>query len=165
MAPSTQLPSATDVATAMQLLRVLVAALSRSARSIEAQTGTTNAQLFVLRQLASDDSLSVTDLAERAHTLQGTMSTVVARLVQAGLVRKVRSPSDGRRVLLSLTARARRLLARAPAPPTEMVLESLAALTGAEVSSLVDGLQALIDSMGLAAEEVPMLFEEPRSPD
>ena len=153
-------PSDNDVAAAMQLLRVLVAALSRSARTIEAQTGVTNAQLFVLRQLAADGTLSVTDLARNAHTLQGTMSTVVARLGRAGLVKKIRSPDDGRRAVLSLTPKGRQLLARAPAPPTEAVLASLASLSLIDVRCLTDGLQALIASMGLKIEEAPMLFED-----
>lgn len=165
MPRSAQQPAAGDVANAMRLLRVLVAALGRSARGIEAQTGITNAQLFVLRQLGADNTLSVTELAEKAHTLQGTMSTVVARLVRAGLIRKARSADDGRRALLSLTAKGRRILARAPAPPTEAVLTSLASLSATEVRCLIDGLQALVDSMDLSVEEAPMLFEDSGPPD
>lgn len=144
----------------MQLLRVFVAALTRSARTVEAQTGVTNAQLFVLRQLAADETLSVTGLAARAHTLQGTMSTVVARLARAGLVKKARSAADGRRAVLSLTTKGQQLLARAPAPPTEAVLAGLASLSPVDVRCLRDGLRALTGTMDLKVEEAPMLFED-----
>jgi DNA-binding MarR family transcriptional regulator len=160
MARSIPRPPGDDVAVAMNQLRLLVGSLTRSARSIEAQTGITNAQLFVLRQLGDDDTLSVSDLARGAHTLQGTMSTVVARLVRAGLVKKRRSVADGRRAVLSLTPRGRRLLADAPAPPTEAVLNGLTALAPRAVRRLTEGLQALIDSLGLKAVATPMLFEE-----
>jgi DNA-binding MarR family transcriptional regulator len=162
MAGSRDHRSAVHVSQAMQLLRALVAALTSSARSIESGTGITNAQLFVLRQLATDSTLSVSDLATRAHTLQGTMSTVVARLAAAGFVKKVQSTVDRRRAVLSVTPKGRRTLARAPAPPTEAVLASLAALTSHELRSLTRGLGALAASLGLRADEPPMLFEESR---
>jgi DNA-binding MarR family transcriptional regulator len=151
-----------NVSDAMQLLRALVAALTSSARSIEARTGITNAQLFVLRQLAVHPTLSVSDLATRAHTLQGTMSTVVARLATAGFIKKVRSTEDRRRAVLSVTPKGQRTLARAPAPPTEAVLASLALLSPNELQRLTAGLGALVASLGLKVDDVPMLFEESR---
>jgi len=154
--------SSSEVSDAMQLLRALVAAISSSARSIEAQTGITNAQLFVLRQLATDSTLSVSDLAIRAHTLQGTMSTVVARLAAAGFVKKIRSTEDRRRAVLSVTSKGERTLARAPAPPTEAVLASLASLESDDLQRLTDGLRALALALDLKTDEAPMLFEESR---
>ena len=162
MARSPAHQSDRNVPDAMQLLRALVAALTSSARTIEAQTGITNAQLFVLRQLAADATLSVGDLAGKAHTLQGTMSTVVARLVAAGFVKKVRSTEDRRRAVLSVTPKGRRTLDRAPAPPTEAVLAGLASLASGDLQRLTRGLRALAVSLDLKTNEVPMLFEESR---
>src|SRR5579864_7719256 len=88
--------SASVRAQALEHVRTLVGALSHSARAVERRTGVTNAQLFILQQLAEAESLSVNDLAARARTQQSTVSIVVARLVGAGFAAKRRSAADGR---------------------------------------------------------------------
>src|ERR1700674_3612218 len=59
--------------TALTAIRVLVGGLRQSARGIERRTGATNAQIFLLQQLAAEPRLSVNDLAERARTNQSTV--------------------------------------------------------------------------------------------
>lgn len=151
---------------AIRGLRALVAALGRSARTVETRTGFTNAQLFLLRQLATADAMSVNDLAFRAHTNQSTVSSVLGRLVRAGLVTRVRAADDGRRAEVSLTTAGRKLLRRAPTPPTESLFDALEALTDPEARALAAGLVALLRVLGLELEEPPMLFEDaaPRTP-
>jgi DNA-binding MarR family transcriptional regulator len=151
-----------DATTALNALRILVAALSQSARAVEAHTGVTNAQLFVLRQLATAPTLSVNDLAERTRTRQNTVSSVVGRLVRAGLVAKVRSAADARRAALSLTPRGRRILAKAPASPTETLITGFDALAPRQLQGLARGLTALVDALDLNVDDAPMLFEDPR---
>ena len=146
-------------AAALDHLRTLISALTHSARAVERSTGITNAQLFLLQQLASTDALSVNDLAARARTQQSTVSIVVARLVRAGLAAKRKSPDDGRIAIISLTPRGRRLLAHAPAPPTSALLGAIEALTERDVRALADGLHALVNELDLAPPAVTMLFE------
>lgn len=145
---------------ALRALRALVAALSRSARSIEWRTGFTNAQLFLLRQLAAADRLSVNELAARARTNQSTVSSVLGRVVRAGLVDRARSPQDRRRVALSLTSKGRRLVRRAPTPPTSALFHALESLTDAHARALAEGLGALLVALGLEPDGSPMLFED-----
>ncbi|HEY2848984.1 MAG TPA: MarR family winged helix-turn-helix transcriptional regulator [Gemmatimonadaceae bacterium] len=151
-------PSAVRVA-ALERVRTLISALSHSARAVERSTGVTNAQLFLLQQLASADSLSVNDLAARARTQQSTVSIVVARLVRAGLAVKRRSAADGRIAAISLTTRGRRLLAHAPAPPTSLLLGAIEALSDREARALADGVRALVRALDVSLPEVTMLFE------
>jgi DNA-binding MarR family transcriptional regulator len=145
---------------ALRALRSFVASLSRSARAIESRTGFTNAQLFLLRQLATTDALSVNELAERARTNQSTVSIVLGRIERAGLVRRTRAPDDARRARVSLTAKGRRLLRRAPTPPTSALFDALESLTDHEARSLATGLSALLAALGLKPEQAPMLFED-----
>ncbi len=140
-------------------VRTLISALSHSARAVERSTGVTNAQLFLLQQLAESDSLSVNDLAARARTQQSTVSIVLARLVRAGLAAKRKSQIDGRIAVISLTPKGRRLLKHAPAPPTTALLRAVESLTEREARGLATGLDALVRSLDLAAPEVTLLFE------
>ena len=150
------------VANVMNAIRTLVAALSQSARAVERDTGVTNAQLFVLRELAEHAPLSINDIAARAMTLQSTASLLVTRLVNLGLVRRTADENDARRALITLTARGKRIVERAPEPPTTQVLRALRKLPPETRSRLDDALTQLLDSMGLPRTESPPLFE--RSP-
>jgi DNA-binding MarR family transcriptional regulator len=157
--PRRRRSSAVVRAEALERVRTLVSTLSHSARAVERSTGVTNAQLFILQQLAEAESLSVNDLAARARTQQSTVSIVVARLVRAGLAAKRRSAEDGRIAAVSLTPKGRRLLAHAPAPPTAALLHAIEELSDREARSLAEGLRSLIGALDLSPPEVTMLFE------
>lgn len=149
----------TDRAASLRMIRALVASLDFSAREVEATTGITNAQLFVLRQLAAEDHPSVNQLAERLHARQNTVSALLTRLVAAGLVQREQSPLDGRRAVLSLTREGRRLLKRAPRPPAELLIDALDQMSLREVRALTSGLLPLVTRLGLQPEFAPLLFE------
>jgi DNA-binding MarR family transcriptional regulator len=153
-------PSEREVAQVMRHLRVLVAALGRSARRIEQRTGLTNAQLFILRQLA-DEERSINELAALALTKQSAVSLVVSRLERDRLVRRARSTTDARRVMVSLTVAGRRILRTAPEPPTARLLRTLHRLSRDEVRGLDVGLGALVHGMGADRVVPTMLFEAP----
>jgi DNA-binding MarR family transcriptional regulator len=146
-------------ALALERVRTLISALSHSARGVERSTGVTNAQLFLLQQLAEADSLSVNDLAARARTQQSTVSIVVARLVRAGLATKRKSVDDGRIAAVSLTPKGRRLVGYAPASPAAALLRAIEELSDREACALGDGLGALIGALDLSPPAVTMLFE------
>lgn len=148
---------------ALQLLRVLVDALTSSARAVEERTGVTNAQLFLLQTLAADGPLGIGELAARARTQSSTVSIVIGRLVRARLVRKSRGGEDGRRAIVTLTAAGRRLAARAPVAPTARVIAALDALDPREARGLVGGLEILVRGLEPSATAAPMLFEARRA--
>ncbi len=156
--PST--PSSTARAAALQGIRALVATLSRSARTVEQRTGITNAQLFLLRELAVEGALTINELAARALTGQSTVSSVVTRLEQRGLVGRERSSADGRVVTVTLTPSGRRLLQRAPEPATVRLLRVLSALRTAELRTVARALTLLNERLGVGGVESGMLFEE-----
>jgi DNA-binding MarR family transcriptional regulator len=156
MSRSTQ---ATAQEAVFRALRALIGALSRSARTIEARTGVSNAQVFVLQQLQAEEALGINALAARARTGQSAVSIVVRRLVRRGLVTRRRSAADGRRVVVSLTLAGRALIRRAPEPPTTQMLAAVGRLEPRDLRALARGLTALVAAMGIAGETPSMLFE------
>lgn len=150
----------TDRTVSLAALRALVAALSGSARAIESRTGLTNAQLFLLRQIATKDAMSINELAERAHTRQNTVSAVVGGLEAVGMVRKSQSPFDRRKAAVTITPKGKRVLARAPRSPTEILITGLAALQQADARALAAGLAALVGTLELRTDDAPLLFEK-----
>jgi DNA-binding MarR family transcriptional regulator len=148
----------------MVAARRLVQALSRSARAIEASSGISGAQLFILRQLASaPTSVSVNELAMLTHTHQSTVSAILNPLVQRRLVTRTPSQDDGRRMLIALTARGRVLAETGPATVQTQLVEGLARLPEAQRETLANALEAWLDAAGLAGEGAPLFFEPDRT--
>jgi DNA-binding MarR family transcriptional regulator len=77
----------------MNAVRGIVRALRMNTRAIELKMGISLAQLFVLQQLADRPADSLNDLADRTATHQSSVSVVVRRLVQRGLVSRTPSPA------------------------------------------------------------------------
>lgn len=149
----------------MNALRRIVRDLRLSARDAERAAGISGAQLFVLQALAEAPAASVNDLAERTLTDQSSVSVVVKRLVERGLVIRKSSRDDGRRVELGLTAAGRRLVARCPEPTQVRLLTAFRKMTAREMENLRRGVDALVREMGLDRAEAPMFFaEEPGQP-
>lgn len=57
----------------------------------------------VLFELAQDDPTEVAELRERLHVDAGYLSRILSRFARDGLVRRERSPADGRRQVIRLT--------------------------------------------------------------
>src|SRR3954462_15672489 len=98
----------------MDVVRAIVRGLRLNTRAIEQQIGISLAQLFVLQQVAERPAESLNDLADRTATHQSSVSVVVRRLVDRGLVSR-RSPAiDKRRVQIAVTPAGQALLKGAP---------------------------------------------------
>ncbi len=80
---------------------------------------------------------------------QSTCSQLVDKLVRAGLLVKTRGSDDQRRVLLSVTGRGQRTLARSPGPAEGVLPEAIAELSQAELVRLHGGLQKKRRSIAL----------------
>jgi MarR family transcriptional regulator, organic hydroperoxide resistance regulator len=152
----------TDAARAMDSLRRVVHALRIATRASERAFGLSAAQVFVLRQLSVTSGQSLSDLAARTRTTQSSVSEIVARLVQAGLVSRVPSSRDRRRAELSLTAAGEAVLVNAPETVQERLLRGFESLDERARQGLADGLESWLTASGLD-DVAPTLFFEPSS--
>jgi DNA-binding MarR family transcriptional regulator len=153
-----------DGASALDSMRRIVRALGISARTAEHSIGVTGAQLLVLRMLDAHPAQSLNELAALTFTHQSTVSVVVERLVGRGFVNRSRSASDGRRVVLALTAAGRRALRHAPPPAQMRLIAAINALPPVRRRALAKVLESIVDSMDLAAGPVGFFFEDAGAP-
>ena len=103
--------------------------------------GLTYPQYLVMLVLWEGDGITVSQLGERLSLDSGTLTPLLKRLEQAGLLLRLRDAADERRVLLQLSAAGRRMKARATAVP-----QAVACATGCkldELASLVAQLKQL----------------------
>jgi DNA-binding MarR family transcriptional regulator len=145
-------------------IRRIFRALHHSARRAERELGLSGAQLFVLQQLDERAARSLNELADRTHTHQSSVSVVVRRLVERGLVARSRSPEDARRVQLRLTAAGRGVLRRSRPAGQLRLIQAIAGLPPARRRDLASTLERLVGQMGLAASPAAMMFTGPAAP-
>ncbi|HVD94029.1 MAG TPA: MarR family transcriptional regulator [Vicinamibacterales bacterium] len=149
-----------DTRAVLDAVRRIVRTLHESSRAAEKAVGVTGAQLFVLQKLAESPSASLNDLAARTHTHQSSVSTVVSRLVDRGLVIRAASATDGRRLELRLSAEGRRLLARAPDAAQARLVRAIEQLPAAHRHGLSRSLVELTNAMEVGGREPVMFFDE-----
>lgn len=160
-ADSTLSADSRNAARAMNAVRSIVRALRINTRAIEQRMGISLAQLFVLQQLAERPADSLNELAERTATHQSSVSVVVRRLVEAGLVTRTAASDDRRRVQISLTESGRARLADAPTTVQIQLIEGLRTFTPDQRHDLAELLDQWLSASGVdIAATPPMMFED-----
>jgi DNA-binding MarR family transcriptional regulator len=139
-----------EVFTVLDALRGINQTLRRFERLAEQRLGISGAQLLVLQELASAPAQSLGELAERTFTHHSSVSVVVSRLAEAGLVVREPSPEDTRRAVIQLTARGRQLVRRAPVAPQAELILKVSRLPRATLAALAEALGALDRSLSSA---------------
>jgi MarR family transcriptional regulator, organic hydroperoxide resistance regulator len=103
--------------------------------------GLTYPQYLAMLVLWEADGITVSSLGERLYLDSGTLTPLLKRMESAGLVARIRSIDDERRVHISLTAAGRRLKARASKVPGCVVSASGCSL--GELKQLTQQMQSL----------------------
>lgn len=127
----------------LDALRSVGRELRVSGRESEQRLGIHPAQLHALQQLAEKPCRSLAELAERTHTDPSSVSVVVQRLVERGLVERTAASDDRRRTELSVTATGRTLLRRATVTAAHRLDEAVRALPQRDLAVLTRSLVAL----------------------
>jgi len=160
--PSKRASGRPEVRAILDDIRRIVRALRVYSRAAEKRVGLSGAQLFVLQKLAQGgQALSVNELAELTLTHQSSVSVVVQRLVERGLVERRRAPSDARRAELALTPAGRRVLGKAPGAAQDRLIQALQALPSGSRRELAELLGRVVRDAGIT-DPIPSLFFEDR---
>lgn len=95
-------------------LRRILKVVDTHARRLARDTSLTPSQLVVLKELASRQSSQPGELSRSAGLKQATISILLDKLQDRGLVQRVRGDADRRTVSVFITPRGRATLADAP---------------------------------------------------
>src|SRR5690242_12294443 len=125
----------------MNAVRSIVRAFRINTRAVELKMGISLAQLFVLQQLSERPADSLNELAERTATHQSSVSVVVRRLVERGLVSRTPSSADKRRIEIAVTPDGRQLLAGAPTTVSMELMSALDRMAREDRETLADLLE------------------------
>jgi DNA-binding MarR family transcriptional regulator len=144
----------------MNAIRSIVRAQRINTRAVELKMGISLAQLFVLQQLAERSADSLNELAERTATHQSSVSVVVRRLVERGLVSRTASANDRRRIEIEVTPAGRELLAGAPVTVSMELVAALRRMPRSDRDLLADLLERWLREARIDFTTPPMLGEE-----
>ncbi len=140
----------------LEFLRLLWAinhGLNKTSRKMQTQFGVTGQQRLVIRIVGAYPGMSAGDLARILHIHPSTLTGILQRLGERGLLRRVAHPDDARRVQLDLTPKGKRLTAPSVGAVETAVKRVLSRVDAADVQStrellaaLAEGLEAQRDS-------------------
>jgi MarR family transcriptional regulator, organic hydroperoxide resistance regulator len=137
----------------LKQFRLIYGSVRSHFRQIEDICGVSGSQLWMLHELQAAPGIGVSDLAHRLSIHQTTCSQLVEKLVARGYVIKTRSVEDQRRVGLSITRSAKKVLTGAPGPAEGLLPEALLGLSDATLQSLTAHLGKLIEGLQLQDEQ------------
>jgi DNA-binding MarR family transcriptional regulator len=135
----------------------LEALVLRLTTSTISRDGLNRTAAATLTRLATYGPARLTDLASAEGVSQPSMSSMVARLVEQGLVLRETDPRDARAVQLSLTAAGEAVVARRRATRTRRLDDALAELPPddvARIAGAVPALTRLADALRRSTKEV-----------
>jgi MarR family transcriptional regulator, organic hydroperoxide resistance regulator len=124
----------------------------RQAREQCSRVGITATQLNVLKLLEEIGELSLSELSRRIAAQNSTVTGIVDRMVEAGLVERRQSERDRRVWQITATEKGRAISRKVTVAPWEMLREALEALDAREKQQLVTILKKVASHV---TKEVP----------
>jgi DNA-binding MarR family transcriptional regulator len=130
----------------------LVTESRRLAREESARYGVTPTQLSVLKLLHEIGDLRLGDLSRRIQAQNSTVTGIVDRMEEAGLVQRSRDADDRRAWKIALTARGAKVAASVEVSPWETLRAALEALPRGDKKRLIDILNRVAQSVATAID-------------
>ena len=136
----------------LKQFRLIYGSVRHHFRQVEETCGVSGSQLWLLHEVQSAPGIGVSDLAHRLSIHQTTCSQLVEKLVVHGYVEKTRSEQDQRRVGLTVTRSAAKVLKDAPGPAEGLIPDALIGLSESTLESLSTNLGKLIRGLHVQDE-------------
>jgi len=126
-----------DVDAIVEAILYLYTESRRITKGMAARYGLTGPQLTVVKMLESLGDMSLSELSERIHAQNSTVTGIVDRMQREGLVDRSRSTRDRRIVIIRLTDTGRALARDVPLQPAEILRAALGSLSSSESRELL----------------------------
>jgi len=136
-----------------RLLGPLRRAVTRASAPPRSADRLSEAQVEVLRTLLHSGPTSTADLAARLRLARPTVSNLVTTLAQADLVRRELSATDARRVMLTISPEAERLLSAGEARRAAALQRAVDRLPAPDRATLEAALPVLAELLRLLTED------------
>lgn len=119
-------------------------------------------QVLCLRSIASAEpgaEITVAMVSQAVQLAPATVSRILDRLEEAGLILRERRSRDRRKVCLTLTSLGRQQVGKLPPPLQDQFVQRLHALSSEEQQQLLGALQKVVEMMEAADLDAAPLLE------
>ena len=132
----------------MRLLWAVDHGLTRMSKRMERTLGVTGPQRTVIRIVGRHPGTSAGDLATWLHVHPSTLTGVLRRLTDRGLLERTTDPQDGRRAIFRLTRKGAEVDAVRSGTAEACVRTALAAISEGDLRVTVRVLSRIADHLG-----------------
>jgi len=140
-------------------LRGVFRAADLHSKYLAKNTGLTAPQIMILKTVNERPDSTVGEIAANVSLSQATVTTIVDRLEKRGQVRRQRSVTDRRKVLVRLTDVGEESLLAAPTPLQEHFVQQFSALKEWEQNMIIASLQRVAEMMDAQDIEVAPVLD------
>jgi len=136
-------------------VRQIMHAADLRSRRLARETGLTAPQLAVLQAIADLGEVTTGRISANASLSQATVTVILDRLVERGLVERYRSPDDRRIVHSRLTQTGGTALAAAEPAVNVRLVREFERLPPAKQAELIAALEWMVAALSVADEDWP----------
>ena len=144
----------------MQALRRIFRAIHDYSREVSDQFGITAPQLWALKTISQNGSLSQGELSEKMYLHPSTITGLVDRLEKKGYAERDRKQKDRRVVKVRLTPKGKALVKKAPNPIQGKMIYGLRDLNKRELNTIYGSVQKLVTLMEAQNVKATFFFDE-----
>ena len=148
------------VSETMQSLRRIIKSLQDYSQTVYSHFGITGPQLWVLKTIHQNGSLSLGELSRRMFINPSTITGVVDRLEKKKYVLRTRNEKDRRIVKVQLTPEGDRLARKSPNPIQGKMIYGLRKLKKDEIFAICQSVEKLVEIMEAQDVKVTFLFDQ-----
>lgn len=128
-------------------IRQIIRAIDLNSSRLSKEVGLTGPQLVLMREIRDSSKETIRQMARNTNMSQATATTILDRLEKRGLVVRLRSQLDKRKVHAHLTDSGRELLSKAPLPLQDSFVSRFQRLEEWEQLLLLSSVQRLSSMM------------------
>lgn len=128
-------------------LRRVIRAIDLHSQHLVKTASVTGPQLRLLQLMSADGQPTVSDLAKKMSLSQATVTSIMDRLENRGLIERVRSTNDKRKVHPKLTAEGKTILAKTPTPLQDSFVRKFDSLKTWEQHMIIASMQRIAEMM------------------
>ena len=140
-------------------LRKVIRAIGLHSKQLNKTSGLTTPQLLIMLEIDKTSGVNSSQVAKNVNLSAATVTNILDRLENKGLVSRVRSTQDKRKVSLYLTEDGKALLLNAPQALQEHFIENFANLAQWEQSQLLSSMERLAGMMDANEIDAAPLLE------
>jgi len=148
------------IAEIVQSFRKIFKYIQQYSEEVLKEFGVTGPQLWLLKTLHDDNGTPVSELSQKMFLHISTVSSIINRLEEKGLIERKRTKTDRRKVFIHLTDRGEELIVKAPEPAQGKLLHGLQKLSSEEVLGLYKSLEKIVQLMEVDRIKVKFFFSE-----